>query len=73
MAGLEFGERWARVIAVGSERSEINEHVKLRDGRGSLAKARGLRGDGFANFAEEAAFDFEDALVSVENFALIIF
>ena len=69
-AGGEFG---TDVAAVGGELCERGEHVHLRDGGGGLAQAHGVRGDAVADVDEELAFDFSDALVGGEDFALVFF
>src|SRR5271165_7566777 len=66
--GVKFG---AGVAAIGGEFGEGSENVKLGDGGGGLAKARGLGGDARAEIKEELAFDFEDAFVGGEDFALV--
>ena len=62
----------ADITAIGGKLGEGGEDVELGDCSSCTAKTRGFAGDAGAQIDEELAFDFEDALVSSENFPLVI-
>ncbi len=66
--GIEF---CASVAAVRGEFCERREHVELGDRAGRAAQTGGSCGDAGADVHEELAFDFQDALVGGEDFALV--
>src|SRR5215469_5301396 len=72
MPTLKFSERGPRVIPFRSERGKIDKDINLGNRRCGLPQTRSLRGDGFAHLPIEATFDFDDAFVGFEDFALVI-
>ena len=67
------GEFGTDVAAIGGELRECREDIHLRDGGGGAAETNGVRCNGIAHVDEKLLFDFADAFVGGEDFALVFF
>src|SRR5260370_39830392 len=66
-------ELWAAVGTVGGDVSERSQDIYFRQGQRCLPDTPRLTGDERAQFGEDAALDFYDLFLAIENFRFVLF